>query len=53
MPETGANVPPGLEAIILKCLSKRPEQRYQNTRELKEDLARFLRHVAEGQFDYI
>jgi eukaryotic-like serine/threonine-protein kinase len=42
VPETGANVPPGLEAIILKCLSKRPEQRYQNTRELKQDLARLL-----------
>lgn len=33
-------VPPGLEAIILKCLSKRPEQRYQNMRDLHEDLSR-------------
>jgi serine/threonine-protein kinase len=40
VPEAGANVPPGLEAIILKCLSKRAEQRYQTTLELKDDLAR-------------
>ncbi|MCA9632535.1 MAG: protein kinase [Myxococcales bacterium] len=33
-------VPPGLEAIILKCLSKRPEQRYQDMNELVEDLNR-------------
>jgi serine/threonine-protein kinase len=31
-------VPPGLEAIILKCLSKRPEQRYQDMSELHGDL---------------
>lgn len=33
-----ADVPPGLEALILKCLSKRPEQRYQSMRELSDDL---------------
>ena len=31
-------VPPGLEAIILKCLSKRPEQRYASMEELLADL---------------
>lgn len=31
-------VPPGLEAIVLKCLSKRPEQRYQSMEEVIEDL---------------
>ncbi|HEY6726290.1 MAG TPA: serine/threonine-protein kinase [Polyangiaceae bacterium] len=31
-------VPPGLEAIILKCLSKRPDQRFQSMQELLDDL---------------
>jgi len=32
------DVPPGLEAIILKCLSKKPEHRYQTMEELVADL---------------
>ena len=32
------NVPPTLEAIILKCLQKKPDQRYQSMAELAEDL---------------
>jgi len=28
------DVPPGLEAIILKCLSKRPEHRYQSMQDM-------------------
>jgi eukaryotic-like serine/threonine-protein kinase len=33
-------VPPGLEAIVLKCLSKRPEHRYQSMDELIGDIDR-------------
>jgi eukaryotic-like serine/threonine-protein kinase len=35
------DVPVGLEAIVLKCLSKRQDQRYQSMDELVEDLDRF------------
>ncbi|HTJ82580.1 MAG TPA: serine/threonine-protein kinase, partial [Polyangiaceae bacterium] len=38
----GADCPPALEAIVQKCLEKRPERRYQSCGELGEDLHRFL-----------
>lgn len=31
-------VPPGLEAVILKCLAKQPDQRYQTMAGLRSDL---------------
>ena len=38
VPPVPSDVPPGLEAVILKCLSKKPEQRYNSMRELVDDL---------------
>ncbi|RYE90359.1 MAG: serine/threonine protein kinase, partial [Myxococcales bacterium] len=38
-----SDLPPGLEAIILKALSKKAEQRYQEMTELIEDLNRLDR----------
>jgi len=35
-----ANISEGLEAVIIKCLAKRPEHRYQSMREVVVDLDR-------------
>ena len=37
------NVHDDLETICMRCLSKDPEQRYPNAKELREDLRRFLK----------
>ncbi|NJD18151.1 MAG: serine/threonine protein kinase, partial [Gemmatimonadetes bacterium] len=40
MSETGANVPPALESLVLKLLRREPDQRFQSARELKDALQR-------------
>lgn len=48
------DVPAGLEAIILKCLSKIPDQRYATMRELGDDLRRFREgHIPQAIADLI
>jgi serine/threonine-protein kinase len=39
-PDAVQQIPVGLEAVILKCLSKDPEHRYMTMQELAEDLMR-------------
>ncbi len=41
--EQRPDLPPDLETIILACLAKDPDARYQSAHELREDLLRFLR----------
>ena len=36
-----SEVPPALAAILLRCLSKRPDDRYRRAEDLAEDLSRF------------
>jgi beta-lactam-binding protein with PASTA domain/predicted Ser/Thr protein kinase len=36
------DIPSGLEAVVMKCMAKNPENRYRTAIELRDDLARVL-----------
>jgi serine/threonine protein kinase len=40
------DVDPNLDAIILECLAKEPEERYQSVKEVSKDLKRFKRETS-------
>ncbi|MDR2761271.1 MAG: serine/threonine protein kinase [Planctomycetaceae bacterium] len=43
--EIKLNVPAGLEAICMKAMAKDPKDRYQTTKEMDEDLCRWLDNI--------
>jgi serine/threonine protein kinase len=45
----GVNVPPELEAIIIRMLAKRPQDRYQDMRDVLKALQKFAKHQSDGE----
>jgi len=45
------NIPADLEAVCLKCLAKRPEDRHETTLGLRDDLRRYLHLTAPTLLD--
>jgi serine/threonine protein kinase len=46
-----ANIPGTFEAIILKCMAKKPERRYQSMQELREDLLDLEARIGKTDLD--
>src|SRR5437868_6816238 len=44
-PVNPADIPPGLDAIVLKCMSKKPDARFASMDELIADIEKFERGV--------
>lgn len=41
------SVPPALQEIVLKSLAKKPDERYQTARDMRDDLADFLIRISQ------
>jgi eukaryotic-like serine/threonine-protein kinase len=46
-----ANIPAAFEAIILKCMHKKPERRYQSMQELREELLELEHRIGKLPLD--
>lgn len=47
-----ANIPTAFEAIILKCMAKKPERRYQSMQALREDLLDLEARLGRAVVDF-
>ena len=49
LPDTGTDVPPDLERIIRRCLKKKPEERYNDTRDLVAAMKDLREEISSGK----